>query len=116
MTFDTRKVNARYFENNIDLVPKSALTVGVGTILDAKEILIMISGQKKARAMQHGIEEGINHMWTISALQQHPRAIIVADEEASSELKVRTYRYFKDIEKENLDHTKVLEFLHSKVR
>ncbi len=42
-------------------------------------------------------------MWTISALQMHPKALIVADEDACMELKVGTYRYFKDIEKNNLD-------------
>ncbi len=42
-------------------------------------------------------------MWTISALQMHPKAIIVADEDACVELKVGTYRYFKDIESANLE-------------
>ena len=42
-------------------------------------------------------------MWTISALQMHPKALIVADEDACAELKVSTYRYFKDIEAANLN-------------
>ena len=52
--------------------------------------------------LQHGVEEGVCQMWTISALQMHPHAIIVADEAACGELKVDTYKYFKDIEKDNL--------------
>jgi hypothetical protein len=44
----------------------------------------------------------VNHMWTISCLQQHPHAIIVCDEDATDELKHGTYKYFKDIEKDNL--------------
>ena len=56
----------------------------------------------EARALRHGVEEAVNHMWTISCLQMHPHAIIVADDAACGELKVDTYRYFKDIEKNNL--------------
>jgi glucosamine-6-phosphate deaminase len=44
----------------------------------------------------------VTHEWTISALQMHPHGIIVADEPATDELKVATYKYFKDIEKDNL--------------
>lgn len=102
LTTDTIIANCRFFDNNVDLVPKTALTVGVGTVMDAKEVLIMVNGHNKARALQHAIEEGINHMWTISALQLHPHAIIVCDEAACGELKVDTYKYFKDIEKNNL--------------
>lgn len=49
------------------------------------------------------MEGAISQMWTITALQNHPKAIIVADEPATMELKVATYRYFKDIESKNLD-------------
>ena len=102
LTTDTIIANCRFFDNNVDLVPKTALTVGVGTVMDAKQVMIMVNGHNKARALQHGVEEAINHMWTISALQMHPHAIIVADEAACGELKVDTYKYFKDIEKDNL--------------
>jgi len=102
LTTDTIIANCRFFDNNVDLVPKTALTVGVGTVMDAKEVLIMVNGHNKARALQHAIEEGVNHMWTISALQMHQHAIIVCDEAACGELKVDTYKYFKDIEKKNL--------------
>ena len=86
----------------MDLVPKTALTVGVGTVMDAKQVMIMVNGHNKARALQHGVEEPVNHMWTISCLQMHPHAIIVCDEDATDELKHGTYKYFKDIEKDNL--------------
>lgn len=102
LTTDTIIANCRFFDNNVDLVPKTALTVGVGTVMNAKEVLIVCNGHNKARALQHGIEEGISQMWTISALQMHPHAIIVCDEAACGELKVDTYKYFKDIEKDNL--------------
>jgi len=51
---------------------------------------------KKARALQKVVEEGINHMWTLSALQNHPAGIIVCDEEATMELKVGTVKYFSE--------------------
>lgn len=92
-----------FFDNNVNLVPRTALTVGVGTVMAAKEVLLLVNGHNKARALRHGVEGAISQMWTISALQLHPHAIIVADEDACSELMVGTYRYFKDIESANLN-------------
>jgi glucosamine-6-phosphate deaminase len=102
LTKDTIIANSRFFDNDIAKVPKTALTVGVETVLEAAEVLIIVNGHNKARALKHAVEEGINHMWTISALQMHPKGIIVCDEAACEELKVGTYRYFKDIEKDNI--------------
>lgn len=103
LTHDTIIANSRFFNNDINLVPKTALTVGVGTVMDARSVLLMVNGHNKARALRHGVEGGVSQMWTISALQLHPKAIIVADDAACGELKVDTYRYFKDIEGPNLD-------------
>lgn len=114
LTTDTIIANSRFFDNDVNKVPKLALTVGVGTILDSKEVLIMVNGHHKARALHHGVEQGVNHMWTISALQLHPKGIIVADEDACGELKVGTYRYFKDIEAPNLDVVKAESKLYNK--
>ena len=105
LTTDTIIANSRFFGGNIDLVPKQALTVGVGTIMDAKEVMILANGHNKARALCHAVEGSVNHMWTISVLQMHPRGIIVCDDAATVELKVGTVNYFKDIEKANLDPT-----------
>ena len=102
LTSDTIIINSRFFENDIAKVPKTALTVGVGTVLDALEVLIIVNGYNKARALYHAVEGSINQMWTISALQLHPKGIIVCDEDATAELKVGTYKYFKDIEKGNI--------------
>jgi glucosamine-6-phosphate deaminase len=102
LTTETMVSNSRFFDNDISKVPKTALTVGVGTILDAKEVLIIVNGYGKARALRHAVEEPINHMWTISALQMHPHGNIVCDTAACVELKVGTYNYFLDIEKNNL--------------
>ncbi|MDR2954688.1 MAG: glucosamine-6-phosphate deaminase [Prevotella sp.] len=102
LTQDTIIANSRFFDNDIEKVPKTSVTVGVGTILDAKEVLIMVNGHSKARALAQAVEGAINQMWTITALQLHPKGIIVCDEAATYELKVGTYNYFKDIEKDNL--------------
>lgn len=102
LTQDTIIANSRFFGNDINKVPKTALTVGVGTILDAKEVLILVNGHNKARALAQAVEGAINQMWTITALQMHKKGIIVCDEASTEDLKVGTYRYFKDIERENL--------------
>lgn len=102
LTRDTKNANARFFGGDPDKVPSHALTVGVATITDAREVLTLVSGIEKARALAHAVEMGVNHMWTISCLQLHPKAIIVCDEDATDELRVGTVRYFKEIEADNL--------------
>ena len=102
LTTDTIIANSRFFDNDVNKVPKTAVTVGVGTVLDAKEVLIMVNGHNKARALQQAVEGAVNQMWTITALQLHPKGIIVCDDAACAELKVGTYNYFKDIEKDHL--------------
>ena len=99
LTPDTIAVNSRFFGGDISKVPTQALTVGVATILSARKVMILATGPKKARALRHAIEGSYNHQWTLSALQTHPAGIIVCDDRAAEELKVVTYRYFKDIEK-----------------
>lgn len=54
--------NSRFFDNDINYVPKQALTVGVGTIMDAKEVLIMFNVHNKGRALHQAIEGSVNHM------------------------------------------------------
>ena len=102
LTTDTIIANSRFFDNDINKVPKTAVTVGVGTVMDAKEVLILVNGHNKAQALYHAVEGAITQMWTISVLQLHPHGIIVCDDAATVELKVGTVNYFKDIEKDNL--------------
>ena len=102
LTYDTILVNSRFFDGDISKVPTTALTVGVGTVMAAKEVLVLAFGHKKANALREAIEGAYSHKCTLSALQAHPHGIIVADELAVGELKVNTYRYFKDIEKNNI--------------
>jgi glucosamine-6-phosphate deaminase len=102
LTYDTRVANSRFFDGDPNQVPKTALTVGVATVMDAREVAIIVSGISKARALQKAVEEGVNHMWTVSMLQLHRHGIIVCDEDSTLELKVATVRYFKEIERENI--------------
>jgi len=104
LTMDTRIANSRFFGGDIEAVPKTALTVGVGTVTDAHEVLMIVSGHGKARALQAAVEGGVNHMWTVSCLQLHRYATFVCDDAATDELKVATVRYFNAIEKDNFDN------------
>lgn len=102
LTTDTRIANSRFFGGNPENVPAHALTVGVGTVMSAKEVLILCNGHNKSRALQAAVEGPVNQMWTISVLQMHQHGIIVCDEAATEEIKHGTYKYFKDIEKDSL--------------
>jgi glucosamine-6-phosphate deaminase len=102
ITRGARSANAHWFGNDVNKVPKTGLTMGVGTIMEAEEIVMVISGFTKARALQKILEDEVNHMWTVSMLQLHEHGMIVCDDEATMELKVGTVKYFRDIEKENL--------------
>ena len=98
LRYDTIVANSRFFDNDLSKVPTKALTVGVGTVMDAREVLIIITGFNKARALREVVEGGISHMWTVSILQMHPKGIIACDEASTLELRVETVKYFKDIE------------------
>jgi glucosamine-6-phosphate deaminase len=92
LTQDTIRANSRFFNHDVSKVPKMALTVGVQTVMDAREVIVIATGAHKALAVQKCIEGGINHMWTLSALQNHAKSLIVVDEEATLELQVKTVR------------------------
>ncbi|XP_046371976.2 glucosamine-6-phosphate isomerase 2-like [Haliotis rufescens] len=94
---DTILANARFFDGDMSKVPTEALTVGVGTVMDAKEVMILITGAHKALALSKAIEEGVNHMWTVSAFQQHPKTIFICDEPATLELRMKTVKYFNGL-------------------
>ncbi|MGF1764361.1 glucosamine-6-phosphate deaminase [Aliivibrio kagoshimensis] len=102
LTEDTRIANSRFFGGDMEQVPKYSLTIGVGTLLDSAEIMILVTGHNKALALQAAVEGSVNHMWTISALQLHPKSMIVCDEPSTQELKVKTVKYFKELEKDNI--------------
>ncbi|KAK1537715.1 glucosamine-6-phosphate isomerase [Colletotrichum paranaense] len=102
LAMDTIRANARFFGGDLNKVPQMALTVGVQTVMEAREVVIIVNGASKSIALQKAIEGGVNHMWTLSCLQLHPYSMIVADEDATLELQVKTVKDFKSIEKVGL--------------
>ena len=95
---DTIAANARFFDGDMAQVPVKALSMGIGTVMDSREVLIVAFGRQKAQALKAAVEGPLSHWCPLSCLQMHPRAIIVCDEEAAEELKYSTVRYFKQIE------------------
>ena len=92
LAYDTILANSRFFDDDISQVPRMALTVGVQTVLDAREVVALALGARKAMALKQCIESGVNHMWTLSGLQLHRHSMIVADEDATLELQVKTVK------------------------
>lgn len=103
LAFDTILANSRFFNDDMAQVPRMALTVGIRTIMEAREVVIVATGAHKALAIKEGLEGGVNHMWTISSLQLHQHPLIVCDRDATLELKVKTVHYFESIEKSGTD-------------
>ena len=96
---DTRIANSRFFGGDASLTPCQALTVGVATVTDAREVMILCNGHHKARALQAVVEGPVTQMCPASALQLHTNTVVVCDEQATDELKVSTYRYYRSLQK-----------------
>lgn len=86
LTEKTRKENARFFKN-MNEVPKYAITMGVGTVMDSKEILLLANGMKKANAAKAAVEGPVTAMCPASIVQMHKEVYVVLDKEAGSKLK-----------------------------
>ena len=83
----TIKDNARFFDNDMSKVPTKAATQGIGTIMKAKNILLVANGKNKAQAIKDMIEGPIDTKCPASILQKHNSVVVVVDEEAASLLK-----------------------------
>ena len=95
LNLSTISANSRFFGGDIEKTPKFALTIGIDTILQAHEVIIMAKGLAKATAICQAIEGAVSSMCPISALQFHRKALIVCDEMAAYELKLKTIKYFQ---------------------
>lgn len=82
----TRQANSRFFNNDVSRVPTQALTVGIGTVLDADELLFLASGEQKAQAVARLSQGEITPKWPITALKTHANATLLIDEDAASQL------------------------------
>jgi glucosamine-6-phosphate deaminase len=90
LTPQTRSDNARFFGSE-EKVPHHVITMGIGTILEARHCLLLAFGKHKARAIAAAVEGPITSMNPASALQQHPKVTVLLDEEAAAELKLNQY-------------------------
>jgi len=91
LTPTTRQQNASMFGGDPDRVPARALTMGVGTILEARELLLLATGPAKAAILAKAVEGPITAMISASAVQLHPRCKVIVDEAAASALTQRDY-------------------------
>lgn len=103
LTFDSRSSNSRFFKGDINQVPKWAITVGIRTIMESEEVMLLINGYPKAKALAAAVEGPVSHVWTCSALQLHQNFTVVCDDDSTAELKVGTWKYFKESEAPHLD-------------
>lgn len=90
----TREDNARFFDGDLDQVPLHCITQGLGTILEARQLLLVAQGEAKAAAVAAAVEGPLTAMVPASALQLHPDAIVLLDEAAASRLTLADYYRF----------------------
>lgn len=91
LTQTTREQNKSMFEGDLDAVPERAITMGVGTILEARELILLATGKEKAKIIAQALEGPISSMVSASAVQIHPLCKIILDEDAASELTQADY-------------------------
>ncbi|MFE0522848.1 MULTISPECIES: glucosamine-6-phosphate deaminase [unclassified Streptomyces] len=91
LTEQTRIDNARFFDGDIEQVPHHVITQGIGTILDARHVVLLATGEGKADAVAASVEGPLASVCPASALQLHPHATVVVDEDAASKLKLAHY-------------------------
>lgn len=109
LTEQTIKDNAELFfgKGQEHLVPKFAITMGVGTILEAKRLLLIAYGKRKAGIVKKFVEGPVTSQVTASALQLHPDSIVVVDEEAAAELELKDY--YKWVWNQRGEYKKVID-------
>lgn len=91
LSHSTLQANAPHFDGNINTVPELAITMGIGTIMDAKHCLLLASGEAKSDAIANAVEGPITAKVPASILQMHPKTTVLIDEEAASRLEEIEY-------------------------
>ncbi len=91
LTEQTRRDNARFFDGNVDQVPTRCLTQGLGTIMEARELVMIATGEAKAAAVQELVEGPVSAFWPATVMQFHNNAIVLLDEAAASQLTLRDH-------------------------
>ena len=91
LTQQTRRDNSRFFGGDLDAVPRHCLTQGLGTIMDARHVVLVASGSAKAQAVHQMVEGPVTAMWPASVLQLHRHVTVVVDEAAAGRLQLASY-------------------------
>lgn len=91
LTHQTRLDNARFFDGDVGQVPKLCLTQGLGTIMEAKHLVLVATGGNKAEAVHQMVEGPISAMWPATVLQMHPHVTVMLDDAAASRLQLGDY-------------------------
>jgi glucosamine-6-phosphate deaminase len=91
LTSQTRRDNARFFGGEVEAVPQHCLTQGIGTILEARHLVLVASGRRKAEAIHQLVEGPVSAMWPATALQLHPHVTVFLDTAAASRLQLASY-------------------------
>lgn len=91
LTHQTRMDNARFFDGDVDAVPTHCLTQGLGTIMDARHIVLVATGRSKAEAVHHMLEGPVTAMWPATILQHHPHVTVLIDDAAARRLRLADY-------------------------
>lgn len=91
LTAQTREDNARFFDGDVNQVPRLCLTQGVATIMQARHLVLMAQGKGKAEAVHQLVEGSVSAMWPATALQWHPHVTVLLDRPAASRLQLRSY-------------------------
>ncbi len=94
LTAETRQDNARFFASESE-IPRHVITMGVGTIMEAKEIILLAFGENKAQAVARTVEGPLTAAVPASILQMHREARVFVDEAAASRL--RRASYYKEV-------------------
>lgn len=91
LTEQTRQDNARFFDGDVDAVPRHVLTQGLGTIMEARHLVLLANGRAKAEAVHQLVEGPVSAMWPGTILQHHPHVTVLLDEGAASRLQLADY-------------------------
>lgn len=91
LTAQTRRDNARFFDGDVDAVPRHCLTQGLGTILDSRHAVVIATGSAKAAAVREMVEGAVSARWPCTSLQLHPKATVYLDEAAAASLELADY-------------------------
>lgn len=83
--------NARFFDGDVEKVPTHCLTQGLGTIMDARHLVLLATGRQKAEAVHQLVEGPVSALWPATVMQLHPHATVLVDEAAASRLQLADY-------------------------